>query len=224
MNEMVVFDQPQDQEEFAQMIVESRGENLPMEISEIVKVFEFTSMKAEAYRVIVRHTKKLEEAQVAHDSALESGQKWGAAALYSEARVGELLPSAKEALHAGRGSKLPDGFSGDGGRAAIAARAIANNPETVEEVIKEAEADHDVPSRGDVLRKVKKAKQSQVNERVEDRKREYEVSEEEQKYLDSLDSAFLLISRAPKTLTDAGLVIVQKKLNRIQGKIEEILG
>ena len=77
------------------------------------------------------------------------GQKWGAAALYSEARIGELLPSAEENRRAintdivrdnvGRvgGKKiLPEGVDS---RRAFAARAIANNPETVEEVIKEAE-------------------------------------------------------------------------------------
>ena len=90
--------------------------------------------------------------------------------MYSEAHVGELLPSAKEAEAAARnrgqtpGKKsLPDSLGDNKNRrskAATRARTIAANPEVIEEVIKEAEAEGDVPTKGAVLRKVKKARES----------------------------------------------------------------
>jgi len=79
--------------------------------------------------------RQIEEARGAHDAALESGQRWGAAALYAEARIGELLPSAEKAMSMGqqvRFGKLP-GTRPEGvtARDATAARTIARHPEIV---------------------------------------------------------------------------------------------
>ena len=84
--------------------------------------------------------------------------------MYSEARVGEILrelPTRKARTGVGNrgGSErlLPENINK---KQSHVAQTIANNPETVEEVIKEAEAEGDVPTKGAVLRKVKKARES----------------------------------------------------------------
>lgn len=96
---------------------------------------------------------------------LQEGQAIGKALLDVEARIGELLPTDARGMKLSEGASsknvLPD-FFGDTRnkrhKGATAARTIANNPQAVEEVIREAEANDDIPTKTAVLNKVRAQK------------------------------------------------------------------
>ena len=72
-----------------------------------------------------------------------------------EARIGELLPPAKEArkttLSGGGKARRQEGITE---KQAHRARAIASHPDEVEEAIREAEENEDIPTKTAVLNKI----------------------------------------------------------------------
>lgn len=108
-----------------------------------------------AYRGLVGRLDSLPMTEEQKAKTLADGQQAGKMLLAIEGRIGELLPSAEEAYAASRPSSkegrparseraLPDGIDS---KQAYNARAIANNPDAVAEVIAEAEENEDIPTK-----------------------------------------------------------------------------
>jgi ribosomal protein L12E/L44/L45/RPP1/RPP2 len=92
MNAVVTINKlKMDEEYFINSIIESNGANLPATIGEILPVLAFTKGKAAAFKSLVSSTKNIEAQKEIHQSALESGQRYAQAALYSEAKLGDML-------------------------------------------------------------------------------------------------------------------------------------
>ena len=92
MNELVTIDKlKQDEGYFINSIIESEGGTLPAVISDILPILSFTKAKAVAFRSLVTSTKNIEDQKEINQAALESGQRYAQVALYSEAKLGDML-------------------------------------------------------------------------------------------------------------------------------------
>ena len=96
-------------------------------------------------------------------------------------------------------------------RQAHTARTIANNPDVVEEVIREAKENDDIPTQTAVLRKAAQRDNKELKDRAEEKKPRAMISADVAKYLLHLDEAYDLIAKAPRTITDADFGMVMKK-------------
>lgn len=185
MNELVTVQKlQQDEEYFVNSIVESEGGTLPAVISDILPILAFTKGKAAAFKSLVTSTKNIEAQKEIHQAALESGQRYAQAALYSEARLGDMLSTREKpkiinqitkrdelgrTIEVGNstivGETLSDiGVSNDQSRESqIIAKASKDG--TLEEVIKKAEETGDMPTKGAVITAMKR-KQMQEKEEI----------------------------------------------------------
>lgn len=118
-----------------------------------------------AYRSLVSKLDDLPMTEEQKRKTLADGQDAGKMLLAIEGRIGELLPTAEEGRRIGvseaaairdgkleRSTARPEGI---GEKQAFNARIISNNPDAVEEVIKEAEENEDIPTKTAVLNKVR---------------------------------------------------------------------
>ncbi len=160
-----------DQEDFMNAIIESKGGNLPVKVEQVLSIFEFTDFKARAWKMMADKMKKLEEHSEAHNSALRSGQKWGIAALYAQKRMGDItgkMPAARGnrfhpvVVDKTTGSKLKTlKDQGISKSTYFEAEQIANNPEILERVIESSKQRGEIPTKTAVLNtiRVEKAKE-----------------------------------------------------------------
>ena len=190
MNELVTIDKlKQDEEYFINSIIESEGGNLPAVISDILPILCFTKAKTVAFRSLVNSTKNIEDQKEINQAALESGQRYAQVALYSEAKLGDILkdrPKAKVISEItkrdslGRtveakaveviGKTLKDiGISkSQSEHSQIIAKAAQDG--TLDDVIKKAEKDGDMPTKNAVITAMKR-KQTQQAEAIAKEKR-----------------------------------------------------
>jgi len=146
------------QEQFMLEIVNTKGDNLPAKIEDVLSIFEFTDFKAKAWKLMMGKMSKLEENTEAYNSALRSGQKWGIAALYAQKRMGEIIPTAPngdrkssdyiEKSEAIKKINIP-------AKVRFESRAIANNPEILDRVIKNSEERGEIPTKTAVLNTIR---------------------------------------------------------------------
>ena len=172
MNEVAIVDRmKQDEEQFVTELVESKGANLPANVQDVVKVFEFTDLKARAWKMASDKMAKLEDQQEAYHSALRSGQNWGIAALYAQKRMGEItgdMPTKERGAARNDTGTAPK-------RATLAkeginyhtyqdAERIASNPEVLDRVIETAKTSNEIPTRTAVLREIRAERAKQMRE------------------------------------------------------------
>ena len=148
------------QEQFMTDLIETKGNNLPAKIEDVLQIFEFTDFKAKAWKIMTDKMGKLEEHTESYNAALRSGQKWGIAALYAQKRMGEITREIKPIYP----DKSQEGviLSETGmNKAGISrgthrdAERIANNPEILDRVIKNAEERGEIPTKTAVLNRIK---------------------------------------------------------------------
>lgn len=191
-----------DEDYFINSIIESNGANLPATIGEILPVLAFTKGKAAAFKSLVTSTKNIEAQKEIHQAALESGQRYAQAALYSEAKLGDMLSETKligrdvkTGGYKEREAKLKAEGAvclldiGVSSRQSKDSQIIskASKDGTLEEVIKKAEETGDMPTKGAVITAMKKKqwdklteenKKNKVNEMPPDINQElYKISE-----------------------------------------------
>ena len=134
------------QEQFMTDLIETKGNNLPAKIEDVLQIFEFTDFKAKAWKIMTDKMGKLEEHTESYNAALRSGQKWGIAALYAQKRMGEItkaMPRQRGNVHAPASSSLGNGRGkveemaehGISSNTYSDAERIANNPEILDRVI-----------------------------------------------------------------------------------------
>lgn len=171
MNELVTMQVKKEEEQFMNMIIQSKGSNLPASVEEVLSVFEFTDFKAKAWRIFASKTSKLSEQADIHQAAIRSGQQWGIAALYAQKRMGEItmeMPKGKplhkkyqDSSSEGKETKMANvGISRD---TYERAEDIARHPEILEKAIEEAKEKNEIPTRGGVLKKIFQHKQEEQN-------------------------------------------------------------
>jgi len=148
------------QEQFMTDLIETKGNNLPAKIEDVLQIFEFTDFKAKAWKIMTDKMGKLEEHTESYNAALRSGQKWGIAALYAQKRMGEITREIKPIYP----DKSQEGviLSETGmNKAGISrgthrdAERIANNSEILDRVIKNAKDRGEIPTKTAVLNRIK---------------------------------------------------------------------
>lgn len=171
MTDLVVI--KQNEEEALNAIIASEGENLPAMIPDILPILSFTHLKAQTYRNFVQQVKKIEDQKELHQAALVSGQRYAQAALYAEARLGEMLENTKLI---GRdikgGDTSPNGMAEKQAQGGVALEDVgvskhqsevsqiiakAKDSGIMEKVFKEAEEKGDIPSKSKVITAYKAA-------------------------------------------------------------------
>jgi hypothetical protein len=140
-----------------------REHMLPATMDKLVPLSFIGAAAVKFYQAKVKLMNQLGITEAQRKVTLSDGQDAGEMLLNIEARIGELLPSAEEALRLG--GQKPGTPKGGGGskvlppdmksKQAQAARAIHRNPAAVKAVIKQARENEDIPTKTAVLNKIK---------------------------------------------------------------------
>ena len=146
------------QEQFMTDLIETKGNNLPAKIEDVLQIFEFTDFKAKAWKMMMTKMSRLEENAEAYNAALRSGQKWGIAALYAQKRMGEITREMPKTTNSsdGRIGKIKK-IKGIGltPKNYWENEKMSNNPETLDRVIKNAKDRGEIPTKTAVLNRIK---------------------------------------------------------------------
>lgn len=136
--------------------ITKRKLDLPIKLEDLKKFILVTQEAVGLYRAKLKAVNKLNMAQSVRQQTLEDGQRVGTALLYAEARLGELLEPLTEkhetTSRSGR-SSLPQGITH---KQSHYAQQIARNPEIIEQAISEAENREDIPTKYDILKRIRK--------------------------------------------------------------------
>lgn len=130
--------------------------HLPATVDELQEYILVGRAKLKVYQAKINLINDLGLSKKVMDQALEDGQSVGEAILWAEAKLGELLkkvsPGKETAIPGGNRKKLPEGITG---KQSYRARLLADNQEIIEEVIREAKTEEDLPTRSAVFSKIK---------------------------------------------------------------------
>jgi hypothetical protein len=185
MNDLTVV--TRDQEEWANALIETKGDNLPMVLEDAIKAFEFTDLKARAFKVVADKTKNIDDATEVYLSSSRSAKKWGIASLYAQKHLGELTrevkpeQSVQDALH-GKNTGLKKAGVSRG--IYQDAEQFAKHPDILEETIQAYDRLDDAPNKTAVLNRIRLAKaeerakvnQERANDKI-DKKRPKAVAD-----------------------------------------------
>jgi hypothetical protein len=181
MNDLITLDKVQlEQESFLNAIVESKGDNLPAKVEDVLHFFEFSDWKAKAFKSLSDKLSRLDEQSEAYHSALRSGQNWGIAALYAQKRMGEItreMPVKKRSgttrddvvVERGLSHGKVDTLSKQGihYKAYQDAERIASHPEILEATIESAKKHNEIPTKTSVLNRIRQEKAKQTAGKVQ---------------------------------------------------------
>ena len=227
-----------DQEQFANQIIASKGENLPATIEEIIPVLAFSKAKMTAFKALSDAAKQVDDQNQLNEAALASGQRWGIVHLYGQKKLGEITremtgnvgrQSIEEGPSITRSEKLVSaGISENGDRArarASEAERIAANPDILDRVVEEAEEKGGIPTKAEVIREIKKSdeKKRKAKAVAEGRtaKPELQLRAEEQLYILALESIISkLPKQPPKDWSEAGLKLAKGYADIIITRLE----
>jgi len=193
-------------------LILKEASHLPATIEELQQFILIGKAKLKAYTAKVKLIKDLNLAKSVKDQALEDGQDVGEAILWAEAKLGELLKKIspgqatyKSALPRGERARLPEGIDF---HQAHKARKLADHPEMIKEVIKEARRNEDLPTRTAVLSKIREKQEKERAEKAPPKSR-VELSAEEFSYQQILlEVISILPSEPPRQLTEQGFNIL----------------
>ena len=146
--------------------------NLPIKIEDLTRFVLVGREKLISVRAEIRAIDKLGLATEVKDQKREEASMLAGALLDAEAKIGEILKKIPkqptETNHAGRfgGSKpiLPQGITH---KQSSAFQTLAENKDIIEQVKAEAEAEDDLPTRTEVLRRVAQKKNIEEIRRIE---------------------------------------------------------
>lgn len=216
-------------------------------IEDLVKMQAVGSVYLATHKELLKKIKggQIHLAEEDRRSKLAEGQIIGEALLDVEVKIGQMLPSAEEARKVGRPghfggvSGMPEGYKKkdkNGGNKAMNARALANNPELVEQIKQEARDNEDIPTKTAVLNKIKLKKAQDNLEREKashakavaegrTQKMALEIKLEEQLYITSLEKFLMIVPKTPpKDWTDEGFKKARALANLIIKRLEVFNG
>jgi len=141
-----------------------RGTTLPDTIDDLHKFILIGREKLKAYQAKVNAIIKLNLSKSVRDQALSDSQDMATALLYAEAKMGELLKdqtSRGGSMDGKRGSKpsLPEGITH---KQSHFAQRLYENKDLIEDTIKEAKENEDIPTRTEVLRKAREIQKQNI--------------------------------------------------------------
>lgn len=154
----------QNEDSFLNALITSKGANLPAELEQVFCIFEFTDLKAKAFKALSDTLSKFEDQQKAYAEAHTNSQKWSIAAIYAFKRMGEItreMPTAEaysnypvaERPATGKMETLKS--QGIDKHTYQDAERAANHPELLHEVIEDAIDRGDYVTKTAVLRRIK---------------------------------------------------------------------
>lgn len=130
-----------------------RQNYLPATLEELNQFVLVQVEKLKHYRAKLQTIDRLELADGVRKQTLEDGHKIGEALLWAEAKMGEILKSTTKGTFKKGGEKsLPEGMSRN---RSSRLQQLAANQDLIKEVLDEARANEDLPTRSEVLRKAK---------------------------------------------------------------------
>jgi N6-adenosine-specific RNA methylase IME4 len=144
---------------------------LPDSIEELTKFVLIGREKLTAVKAEIRAIDKIGLAKNVREQKNEEAQLLAGALLDAESKIGELLkdiPNVKAASGAGRCS-LPEGITH---KQSHFFQTLADNPEVVEQVKAEAKENDDLPTRTEVLRRVKEKDREEKYNKLKNNKME----------------------------------------------------
>jgi hypothetical protein len=186
-------------------------------IEELVPISFIGGAAVSAYRALVSQMGNLGLTEEQQAKTLKDGQDAGKMLLAIQARIGELLPTSEEAQWGGRGGRervLPSSLGETANarsRRARTARTIANNPDVVEEVIRDAEENEDIPTRGQVVERVRRRQAEERERRVREEAERRGINDQSaisaapfavQTYLSKMEHALARLPRASEVPAD----------------------
>ncbi len=182
-------------------------------LEELVPLRFLGAVAVDAYRALIKRIDNIPMAQEEREAKLADGQDAGKALLTIEGKIGELTLSIPKVT----GKKiLDDNFQGReatyktmdmGNVDAHKAQLIHNHPEEVQEVIKEAKENDDIPTKTAVLNKIKYKKETE-RDKGERKKTMMELQGEELAYNIKLEKIInILPAYPPSNMTEQGYEI-----------------
>jgi len=154
--------------------IEKRKQMLPDNIEDLHKYILVERAKYKAFRGLVDDIDRIEVAQGVKKQKIAEGQDIGAALLWAECRLGDLIKKIPK--ESGKRTDKPSRavatrLQGAGIKKDESSRAqnLSDNKPIIKQVIKEAAANDDLPTKTEVLRKIK---QKQVARDISDLKTE----------------------------------------------------
>jgi len=173
MNDLMVLENVKsDESRFMNEIIQSRGSNLPDNIEQVLPIFEFTDLKAKAFKMLADKMNKLEAQAEISEAANRSARQWSIASLYAQKRMGEITSLMEKTTNSsdGRIGKI-DAIKNIGltRKSYWENEAMASNPEILDRVIERAEKTNDIPTKAQVLNTIRSETQKEVNTKARER-------------------------------------------------------
>lgn len=253
MNSLITIEKAKaDEEKFMNEIITTRGGCLPDKIEDVRSIFEFTDLKAKAFKMLSDKIKDIEEQAELYQSAQRSAQKWSITSLYAQKRMGELtkdiipeknyriVKQKHESVNNGTVNKISEITNRDGSKSGIPtatwrdAERIARHPEILDRVVNKAIESEtiEIPTKTAVLNTIRIETQRKTNERVRARGDEKIINESTKavkEYYDSIKGFSNAIRMAMKNagkFSPEGKNFMIKKNNEIRNlmkQLEELL-
>jgi len=152
--------------QFFTELIETKGDNLPAKIEDVLSIFEFSDFRAKAFKIMTDKIKKLDDESEAYHTALRSGQNWGIATIYAKKRIGDItknMPHNNKHNHPS--SKTPEGLGvykmielkekGLSQAAYLEAEQLSKNPKIIERVIENIKERGGIPTPSAVQNTIK---------------------------------------------------------------------
>ena len=203
--------------EVFQELIKREPSFLDKPLEELLPMRFMGEVAVNAYKGLVKRLDDLPLAQEEKEAKLRDGQDAGKALLMIETRIGELLPKPEESPSLlGKAQKeakkkagvriLPKDMDI---RKAHQARQIASHPQEVQEVIKEAEENEDIPTKTAVLNKIA-YKRELTRKKGEREKTQIEMKADAYGYYIKLQEALSIIpTKPPKEIREKDLIKIK---------------
>lgn len=190
-------------------------------IEQLIPISFMGGAAVSAYRSIIGKLGNLPMTQEQKDKTLKDGQDAGKMLLAIEGRIGELIKPIKDSgIQRTAVGTVKEKYPMERHKA-YKSISISQHPDIVEEVIKEAEENEDIPTKTAVLNKIAYMKDKEFKKEERD-KSKGEMGADTMSYLIQLDKAYGIIKRTPDQITDKGWIAISKSLMNIKNLIEEI--
>jgi len=136
-----------------------KEKQLPANIKDLQQFILVTTEALKLYKTKLAVVNKLDISKAVRDQTLQDGQKVGTALLYAETKLGELIrelpKKGKTKEYGSTGGTIPTLPEGITKKQSHISQQLAGHKELVEKTIKEAKENEDIPTKIEVLRKIK---------------------------------------------------------------------
>jgi len=142
--------------------------NLPDNVKDLHRFILIAPEKLKSVRAEINAIDKAGLAKEVRDQKTSEGQQIGEAILWAEAKMGEILKAIpkKGNKYGSTGGTIPTLPEGISKKQSHRAQVLADNPDLIEDVIKEAKENEDIPTKTEVLKKAKQRKQEKKHEDI----------------------------------------------------------